>query len=500
MWKRAAKILARFNWMTKPETSLDRAPSHRHLQSGLIAILALFVSAAVFPSAAQQRLAPESRAQMQLSFAEVVKKSAPAVTNIFAKRVVRADMRPPLFNDPLMQRFFGDNGRGQFMPRERVQNTLGSGVLVRPDGIIVTNNHVIENTTGIRVVLSDRREFDAEILLNDPHTDLAVLKIQTGGEALPVLEFADSDNAEVGDIVLAIGNPFGVGQTVTSGIVSATARTQGGVSDYQFFIQTDAAINPGNSGGALIGVDGRLIGVNTAIFSRSGGSIGIGFAIPSNMVKQVVESAFAGGVVVRPWLGASGQPVTQDISQGLGLARPAGVLISTVYPNGPADQAGLRTGDVILAVGGREITDPESLRYRIATAKLGTKLQMDIWRNGKNLGLEMGLAPAPETPPRNLTVLKGNQPLTGITIANLSPAYAEELSLNSDITGVIISKMPAQSPAARMGLRPGDILLAIGSEKVKLVNDVVHLTQAERNVWEFRIRRGEQTLSLRIGT
>ncbi len=452
----------------------------------------------IAPAHAQQRQAPESRTQMQLSFAPVVQKSAPAVTNIFARRVVRTEARAPLFSDPMMQRFFGENFGGQFMPRERVQNTLGSGVLVRADGIVVTNNHVIENTTGIRVVLSDRREFDAKVLLTDPHTDLAVLKIDTGGEPLPVLEFADSDTAQVGDIVLAIGNPFGVGQTVTSGIVSATARTQGGVSDYQFFIQTDAAINPGNSGGALVGVDGKLLGVNTAIFSSSGGSIGIGFAIPSNMVKQVVESAFSGRAVVRPWLGASGQPVTQDVSQGLGLARPTGVLISNIYPGGPADQAGLSVGDVILKVDDREITDPESLRYRIATAKLGGTVKIDIWRGGAPATLSMRLKPAPEIPPRNLTKLSGNHPLTGITIANLSPAYAEELELSPGLTGVIITEMPRQSAAVQIGLQPGDILLSIGQDKVKLTEDVVRLTRTARSVWELRIRRGDQVLSVRV--
>lgn len=496
---RAVRIPDRFNWMMRPEARFDVALTASCMKAALLPVVLFLAAMMIVPARAQQRQAPESRDQIQLSFSEVVKKSAPAVTNIFARRVVRSDVRPSLFDDPMMQRFFGENFRGQFMPRERVQNTLGSGVLVRADGIIVTNNHVIENTTGIRVVLSDRREFDAEVLLSDPHTDLAVLKINTDGAALPVLEFADSDNAEVGDIVLAIGNPFGVGQTVTSGIVSATARTQGGVSDYQFFIQTDAAINPGNSGGALVGVDGRLIGVNTAIFSRSGGSIGIGFAIPSNMVKQVVDSALSGGAVVRPWLGASGQPLTQDISQGLGLSRPAGVLISNVYPQGPADKAGLRVGDVILKVGDREITDPESLRYRIATAKAGATVKVDIWRDGAPAALIMGLAPAPETPPRNLTILKGNQPLTGVTIANLSPAYAEELSLSPGLMGVIVAQMPSRSPAARLGIRPGDILLAIDQDKVKLVEDAVRLTTGERNVWEFRIRRGDQVLSLRVG-
>jgi len=476
----------------------DRASEN--IRIGLAVWLALFFLVSFSGAAhAQQRNVPQGRVEIQLSFAPVVQKSAPAVTNIFAKRVVRTGAEPPLFRDPMMQRFFGENFGGQFMPRERVQNTLGSGVLVRADGIVVTNNHVIENTTGIRVVLSDRREFDAKVLLSDPHTDLAILKIDTGGEKLPVLEFGDSDAAQVGDIVLAIGNPFGVGQTVTSGIVSATARTQGGVSDYQFFIQTDAAINPGNSGGALVGVDGKLIGVNTAIFSRSGGSIGIGFAIPSNMVKQVVESAFSGGRVVRPWLGASGQGVTQDISQGLGLARPAGVLISNVYPGGPADQAGLTVGDVILKVDDREIADPESLRYRIATAKVGGTVKIEIWRNGAPATLPMQLKPAPEIPPRNPVKLSGNHPLTGITIANLSPAYAEELGLSPGLTGVIITEMPRRSPAVQIGLQPGDILLSIGQDKIQLTGDVVRLTRTARDVWEIRIRRGDEVLSVRVG-
>jgi Do/DeqQ family serine protease len=478
----------------------DGAPGKlRIYAAGVVAACLLMICTLISPAQAQQRQAPETRAQIQLSFAPIVAKSAPAVTNIFAKRVVRNELRQPFFSDPMMQRFFGDRFGGQLMPRERVQNTLGSGVLVRANGVIVTNNHVIEDTTGIRVVLSDRREFDARVLLTDPHTDLAVLKIDTGGEALPVLEFADSDSAQVGDIVLAIGNPFGVGQTVTSGIVSATARTQGGVSDYQFFIQTDAAINPGNSGGALVGADGRLIGINTAIFSRSGGSIGIGFAIPSNMVARVVEAALAGGAVVRPWLGASGQAVTQDLSQGLGLARPTGVLISNIYPGGPADQAGLRVGDVILKVDEREIHDPESLRYRIAMAKLGAKANIAIWRDGRQAVLPMTLKPAPETPPRNVTELRGNHPLTGATIANLSPAYAEELELSPGLTGVIIVELPRNSPAVQIGLQPGDILMAISEDKIKLVDDVVRLTGMPRDVWEIRIRRGDKVLSVRIG-
>src|SRR5690606_14400083 len=247
------------------------------------------------------------------------------------------------------------------VPRDRVERSLGSGVIVSRDGIVVTNNHVVGEGAEILVVLSDKREYEAKVLLADERTDLAILKIDTGGRDLPVIEFRDSDELEVGDMVLAIGNPFGVGQTVTSGIVSAVARTNVGVSDYQFFIQTDAAINPGNSGGALVTLDGKLVGVNTAIFSNSGGYMGIGFAIPSNMVGAVVAAALSDGQVVRPWIGASGQAVTSDVARSLGLDRPIGVLIDQIYKGGPADNAGLKVGDIVTHVGGFEISTPEAL-------------------------------------------------------------------------------------------------------------------------------------------
>jgi len=304
-----------------------------------------------------EREVPQSREQVMLSFAPVVRQVAPAVVNIYTKRVV-SERRgfSPLFNDPLFKRFFGEDF-GFGMPRERVQNSLGSGVIVAPDGLIVTNYHVIKGAAEIRVVLADRREFAAELVLEDKQTDLSVLRIDPQGEALPVIELKDSDSIEVGDLVLAIGNPFGVGQTVTSGIVSALARTQAGISDYSFFIQTDAAINPGNSGGALVTLDGRLIGINTAIFSRSGGSIGIGFAIPANMVRTVVASAAGGNALVRPWTGLIGQTVNSDLAEAFGLTRPGGVIVSKVHPNGPAARAGLRKGDVITSVDGQTVDD-----------------------------------------------------------------------------------------------------------------------------------------------
>src|SRR5215469_6012681 len=312
----------------------------------LLALASALSLAALAPGWAQNRVPPTSRDMIRFSFAPVVKKVAPAVVNVYSRRTVQT--RSPFFDDPLVRRFFG-NQAPFGLPRERVQQSLGSGVILGADGIVVTNHHVIDGAQQITVVLNDRREFEAKVLLSDEHADLAVLKIDTHGERLPVLEVGDSDQLEVGDLVLAIGDPFGVGQTVTSGIISALARTGIG-SDVSSFIQTDAAINPGNSGGPLVDLDGRLVGINTAIFSQSGGSIGIGFAVPTNMVRIVLEAAASGGKVVRPWLGASGQGVTAEIAQSLGLPRPEGVLIKEVTPGSPAADAGLHVGDVVLQV------------------------------------------------------------------------------------------------------------------------------------------------------
>ncbi|MHA1566806.1 MAG: trypsin-like peptidase domain-containing protein, partial [Alphaproteobacteria bacterium] len=322
------------------------------------------------------RVVPGDQAQITLSFAPLVRQAAPAVVNVFARRVVRQQQAPPLFKDPFFRRFFGDDFAA---PRRRQESTLGSGVIVDPRGLIVTNHHVIAGAEAIRVVLADRREFDAELVVDDERTDLAILRIEVLGD-LSYVTLADSDEISVGDLVLAIGNPFGVGQTVTSGIVSALARTNVGITDFNFFIQTDAAINPGNSGGALLTMDGRLAGVNTAIFSRSGGSQGIGFAVPANMVRTVLASVGEAGVIRRPWLGAAGQSVNAEMAQALGLARPGGVVVSKVFPQGPAARAGIRPRDVIVAVDGHSIDDLETLRFRLATAKLGTIVPMEVIR------------------------------------------------------------------------------------------------------------------------
>ena len=446
---------------------------------------------------AAKRVVPTSNAELQLSYAPLVRRTAPAVVNIYARKVVRRTFRSPLFNDPFFRRFFGD-----VLPpgarRERIENSLGSGVIVRPDGYIVTNNHVISGADEVIVALADRREFDADVVLTDERTDLAVLRIETEGTSLPHLELMDSDDIEVGDIILAIGNPFGVGQTVTSGIVSALARTQVGVADYRYFIQTDAAINPGNSGGAMVGLDGRLAGVNTAIFSKSGGSIGIGFAVPANMVRVVVESALRGGRVVRPWLGVTGQGVTADIAAAQGLDRPSGVLVNAVYPRGPADRAGIKVGDIIKAVGRHKVLDPEGLEFRIATHPLDSNVELTVLRGERTLKTEVALGPPPEVPQRDLTWIEGRGPLAGARIGNLSPAFAEELGFDPMRRGVVVVEVATNSPARNLRLKPGDVLVRINGKEIELVEDVLVATNEEASNWRIAIKRGDRQLNVMV--
>ncbi len=431
---------------------------------------------------------PASNAQIRLSFAPLVKRAAPAVVNIYARKTVRRRQVSPLFGDPFFRRFFGE-GFGLGMPRERVERSLGSGVIVDADGIIVTNEHVIGGAEEITVVLADRREFEAEIVGTDERTDLAVLRVDTEGERFPILELRDSDTLEVGDLVLAIGNPFGVGQTVTSGIVSAQARTHVGKSDLSFFIQTDAAINPGNSGGALVTMDGKLVGINSAIFSKSGGSHGIGFAIPSNMVRAVIAGV-RGGRLVRPWFGASGQVVTSELAAGLGLDRPGGVLINNIYKRGPADRARLRMGDVVLAIGGKEVTDPEALKFRIATFPVGGSTDLTIWRKGRKRKLTIDLVEPPEDPPRKITELSGPHPLSGATVANMSPAVAVEVGLDVFEPGVIIFAIRRGSLAARVGFRAGDRILAVNGVEADRVRRLKKLVARRTERWRIAFERG----------
>jgi serine protease Do len=435
--------------------------------------------------------------QVQLTFAPVVKRVAPAVVNVYSKSVVQAQVNP-FFNDPLFSQLFGTPEM-----RQRVQQSLGSGVIVRADGLIVTNNHVVEGGNEITVALADKREYRAKVLLADPRTDLAVLKIDTRGEKLAVVPFADSDAVQVGDLVLAIGDPFNVGQTVTMGIVSALARTQISASDYQFFIQTDAAINPGNSGGALVTTDGKLAGINTAIYSRSGGSIGIGFAIPANLVRRVVEGVEGGlknggtASVQLAWVGASGQPVTSDIAASLGLARPGGVLIKDVYPGGPLARAGIKSGEVVQSVDGAQVDDMQSLNYRTATRRAGETVRMHVVSGHAARDVTVTVALPPETPPREATTIGGRNPLTGARVENISPAAAVDLQMDVMAHGVAIIAVNSNGIAANYGFQPGDIVRTVNGVNITRVGELTRVLNGA-NQWDLVIERGGRKLTLSV--
>jgi Do/DeqQ family serine protease len=448
------------------------------------------VSAALVPAAgAQDRQVPSSMGQLELSFAPVVKRVAPAVVNVYASHVV--ENNNPFMADPFFRQFFGGG-----MPREQVERSLGSGVVVDPSGLVVTNYHVIEGASEVKVALSDKREFDADIILKDQLSDLAVLRVKGAKERFPTLDFADSDALQVGDVVLAIGDPFGVGQTVTHGIVSAVARTQIGTSDYQFFIQTDAAINPGNSGGALVDMNGRLVGINSAIYSRSGGSQGIGFAIPANMVRVVVTSAQHGSTgVKRPWLGAKLQAVTPEIAESLGLTRPAGALVANLAPGGPAARAGIKTSDLIVSVDGTPVDDPNAFDYRFATKPLGGVAVVGLVRQGKQINAQIALESLPDSPLDKVEI-KARSPFLGATVANLSPALADELHLDTQTEGVVIADVAEGSTAQSIGFQKGDIVVSVNNQKIVKPADLDRIASAGGRQWRITIMRGGQQISV----
>ena len=413
----------------------------------------------VAPAALAQGL-PNSRSELAYSFAPLVKRVSPAVVNIYTTTTARVQRRLP-FPFPGVPQQGG----------ERVQNSLGSGVLVGADGLIVTNAHVVKGADEIRVVLADRREFEAKLITQDERYDLALLRVEGSDEKFPFLELRDSDSIEVGDMVLAIGNPFGLNQTVTSGIVSAVARSAGGINDSNFFLQTDAAINPGNSGGALVALDGRLIGINTAIYSQSGGSVGIGFATPSNIVERMISTGTKGGRIVRPWLGVSMQRVTPDLAAGFGLSRPAGLVVKDVFVGGPGAAAGLKRNDVIVGIREQTIDDEAALRFRLSTLNVGTVVPVKVMRGGKEVVVDMKLAAPPEDPPRDLSLLEGRQPLSGASVVNMSPAVAEEMGLAEWRPGIIIVEVKPGAYAGRF-VRPGDMILGVNGQEVKNVADL----------------------------
>ena len=463
-----------------------------HLTIGcLAAMLALGPAGAQTPA---PRVVPESKAQVQLSFAPIVRQTAGSVVNVYAKR---SERRQNAAIEEYFRRFFGDNAPG--VPRGRSQSSLGSGVIVDPSGLVITNNHVIENMTEVKVALADRREFEAEILLRDPRTDIAVLKLKDATN-LQAVELGDSEALQVGDLVLAIGNPFGVGQTVTQGIVSALARTQVGISDYQFFIQTDAAINPGNSGGALIDMNGRVVGINTAIYSRSGGSIGIGFAVPSSMVRVVLNSARGGSKnVIRPWLGARLQPVDGDIANGLGLERPTGVLVTSIYDKGPAAEAGLKRGDAILLVDGQPVDNPDAFGYRFTLKGTQGQVPLTVLRAGKQTAIQVRLMPPPETPARDPVRGRARTPFAGATLVNMSPAVADELQIEIADDGVVVADIEDRSLAGSVGFEKGDRIVAINGERLASTKDAERAISRTGGSWEVTVSRGGRVFTTVLG-
>jgi Do/DeqQ family serine protease len=440
----------------------------------LLSLLALtipFLARAQAPESEAGRAIPSSREEVQLSYSPLVKRVSPAVVNIYTKREVTRAYHP-FMNDPLFAPFFNDERFGSRM-RKQVEGALGSGVIVDESGLVVTNSHVIKDAQEIIVVLNDGREFDAKLALADAPSDLALLRVDTKGEKLPAASLKPSEALEVGDMVLAIGNPFGVGQTVTSGIVSALARSSLNISDFNFFIQTDAAINPGNSGGPLVAMDGGVVGINSAIYSRDGGSLGIGFAIPSEMVASVIAAEKAGGKgVVRPWLGVTAQIVTNDIAQSLNLTRPVGALITVLHEASPLAKAGLEVGDVVTKMNGHDIRDPSEMKFRMATVPLGQTATMEAIRKGKAQTFEVEAIAAPDNPPREEIKLSGAHMLNGAAIANMNPAVAVELGMfGKEEEGVVVLNVDDGTTASRI-ISPGDMLVEINGKPIKKTGDV----------------------------
>jgi len=437
----------------------------------------------------QQRKVPEQG--YKASFAPIVKTVAPAVVNVYAVGVVRQQV------DPFWSMFYG------IQPRQQVQKSLGSGVIVRPNGIVVTNNHVIEGGQQFMVVLNNRREYAAKVLLADPRSDLAVLKIETkGAETFPTIAIDDGRDQQVGDLVLAIGNPFGVGQTVTNGIISALDRTDVGEGSGSY-IQTDAAINPGNSGGALVDMNGKLIGINSMILSGAGQSSGVGFAIPAPLVRRVVDTAVGGSAhLAHPWLGVKADTVTSDIARSLGMAQPEGVLVSDIYRGGPADAGGVHTGDVILKLNDTPVNDQASLRYQTDLLALNQTVDVQGLRNGKPFEARIRVSAPSNTPAKDERTLTGRNPFGGAHVVNLSPAVADELGIDpfDAPKGVMISSIDsANTYAASVGLQPGDLIREVNGRQINSTADLQGVVNAGARGWRVTIQRAGQLMTATFG-
>jgi serine protease Do len=425
----------------------------------------------------------------QQNFVPVVKAVTPAVVNISTTRVVRGpqggEQMSPLMSDPFFRQFFGEEFFRRFQaPRDRRESSLGSGVIVSSDGYIITNNHVIAKADEIRVLMNDRREFSGKVVGTDPKTDIAVIKINASG--LPTIPWGNSDKLEVGEYVLAIGNPFALNSTVTMGIVSAVGRANVGIADYEDFIQTDAAINPGNSGGALINVRGELIGVNTAIVGAGGGgNVGIGFAVPASMARTVMDSLIKTGKVTRGWLGVSIQEITQGLAKQFKLADNKGALVSEVIPDSPAAAAGIKSGDVIVGYDGHPVDSPQMLRNLVAQTPIGKTVKVDALRENKKQTVnvkiteqpkEMAQSDAEETLEGEGSTGGKSSALAGLGVTNITPDIARQLGLPPSTNGVVVTGVAPASAAAVAGVEPGDVILEVNRQPVKSVNDLKRIT------------------------
>lgn len=428
------------------------------------------------------------------SYALVIKKVAPAVVNIYGFQRQQAQQRlsSPFMADPFFKQFFDSLNQGG-----DEQVSLGSGVIVSKEGHILTNDHVIDGADVVQVALPDKREYVAKVIVRDKRTDLTLLKIEDGGD-FPYLSVDPQENLEVGDVVLAIGNPFGVGQTVTSGIISALSRSQEGINNVRSFIQTDAAINPGNSGGPLITTDGRLVGINTAIYSKTGGSMGIGFAIPASLAIPVIESLKHEGHILRPWLGVAVKSISFEEAQSMGLSRPYGVVVKEVYPGSDAEKAGIKVGDYISAFNGREIKDDAALDYWVAVSPLGEKVDLTILRKEEEKAISVLLTEPSEGENSKPLIIEGQNPLQGATLHDISPALALELGFDPMRTGVIITEVLEKGFAAQTGLQPGDILESVNGQKIKTKEDVATLLKKPVSSWSLVLKRGKQLLKLQV--
>ncbi len=477
-----------------------RAPSRKTIALGLLligvgVILGLVVASDLgwlpfghavpdAPSALKPAAVAPSAAGSDRNFVEVAKAVTPAVVNISTSRVSRlpeGHSGGAPFDDPFFRRFFGDELFRRFeAPKDRRERSLGSGVIADAGGYIITNNHVVSKADEIRILFSDKRSFTAKVVGTDPKTDIAVIKVDA--KDLPTIPWADSDKLQVGEYVLAIGNPFGLNQTVTMGIVSAVGRANVGIAEYEDFIQTDAAINPGNSGGALVNARGELVGINTAIFSQSGGYMGIGFAVPSNMVRSVMEQLIKGGKVVRGYLGVSIQELTQDLARQFGVADTKGVLISDVLADSPAKRAKLERGDVIVEFDGRAVENPTQFRNLVAQTPIGKKVHVKLLRGGQERDLEVTIAEQPKTMAQPESQGDGDGEtrsagaFAGMDVRELTPELARRFNLSREGKGVVVTRIADGSPAGEAGLQAGDLITEINRKPIANLRDFQNVT------------------------